>query len=193
MGFEAPRATAAVTEASAAATAAPAPPGHPGVWGPSRVCFRCDQPGHFYAEYRAIPPALLNTCPPVPDITPQGDQQASYSATSPGDYASSSGEHGHLLPTPPATHGPPASSDSSWSFSTARAVMSQFCPPGESVYSSGTVSSSSARIIPTSAFAAQSHNSRSEFWTGDSGASCHMTNDASKMYCVRPPSLTKNK
>ena len=65
--------------------------------------------------------------------------------------------------------------------------MTQFCPPGESVYSSGTVSSSSDRIVPTSAFAAQSHNSRSDVWTGDSGASCHMTNDASKMYCVRPP------
>ncbi|CAM9755395.1 unnamed protein product [Ascophyllum nodosum] len=29
----------------------------------------------------------------------------------------------------------------------------------------------------------------SDFWIGDSGASCHMTNDASKMYCVRPPPL----
>ena len=59
--------------------------------------------------------------------------------------------------------------------------------PGESVYSSGVVSSSSARIVPTGAFAAQSHNSSSDFWIGGSGASCHMTNDASKMYCVRSP------
>ena len=36
-------------------------------------------------------PAPLNTCPPAPYITPQGGQQANYSATSPGDYASSSG------------------------------------------------------------------------------------------------------
>ena len=43
-----------------------------------RVCFRCGQPGHFYAECRAIPPAPLNTCPPAPYITPQGDQQANY-------------------------------------------------------------------------------------------------------------------
>ena len=49
--------------------------------------------------------------------------------------------------------------------------------------------SSSGRIIPTSAFAAQSQNSRSDFWIGDSGASCYMTNDTSRMYCVRP-SLT---
>ena len=163
------------------------PPGHPGGWGPPRICFRCGQPGHFYAGCRAIPPAPLNTCPPVPYTTPQGDYQANYSATSPGDYASSSGQHEQQMPTPPAPHGPPASSDSSWSFSTDRAVMTQFCPPGESVHSSGIVCSSSAQITPNSAFAVQSHNSRSDFWIGDSGASCHMTNDACKMYCMRPP------
>ena len=65
--------------------------------------------------------------------------------------------------------------------------MTQFCPPGESMDWSGFVSNSSARIVPNSAFASQSHKSRSEFWVGDSGASCHMTNDASKMYCMRPP------
>ena len=163
------------------------PPGHPGGWGPPRICFRCGQPGHFYAECRAVPPAPLNTCPPVPYTTPQGDYQANYSATSPGDYASSSGQHEQQMPTPPAPHGPPASSDSSWSFSTDRAVMTQFCPPGESVHSSGIVCSSSAQTTPNSAFAVQSHNSRSDFWIGDSGASCHMTNDACKMYCMRPP------
>ena len=52
---------------------------------------------------------------------------------------------------------------------------------------SGSMSGSAVRILPTSAFVAQSPNSRIEFWIGDSGASCHMTNDASKMYCVRPP------
>ena len=65
--------------------------------------------------------------------------------------------------------------------------MTQFCPPGEFVDLSGFVSNCSARIVPNSAFVSQSHNSRSEFWIGDSGASCHMTNDASKMYCMRPP------
>ena len=49
------------------------------------------------------------------------------------------------------------------------------------------MSNSSARIVLNSAFASQSHKSRSDFWVGDSGASCHMTNDASKMYCMRPP------
>ena len=155
------------------------PPGHSGGWGPSRVCFRWGQPGHFYAECRAVPP--------VPYITPQDGQHANYSSTSPGDYASSSGEHRHLMPTPQAPQATPASSDSSCSFSTERAVMTQFCPQGESVDLSGFVSNSSARMVPNSAFASQSHNSRSDFWIGDSGASCHMTNDASKMYCMRPP------
>ena len=40
--------------------------------------------------------------------------------------------------------------------------------------------------MSTSAFAAQPQNSRGDFWIGDSGASCHMTNNTSKMYCVRP-------
>ena len=64
--------------------------------------------------------------------------------------------------------------------------MTQFCPLGESIDWSGFVSNSSARIVPNGAFASQSHKSRSDFWIGDSGASCHMTNDASKMYCMRP-------
>ena len=67
--------------------------------------------------------------------------------------------------------------------------MTQFCPPGESVGMSGFVFSTSVTIIPTRAFATQSHTNRSDFWIGDSGASCHMTNDASKMYCMRPPPL----
>ena len=158
------------------------------------------QPGHFYVECRAIPPAPLNTCPPAPYTTPQGDPQANYSAISPGDYASSSGrEYGQQMPTPAAPHGPPLPSASSWSFSTDRAVMTQFCPPDEFVSLSGIVSSSSTRTVPArvtrsssnnylhSVFAAQSKDSSSHVWIGDSGASCHVTNKASKVYCVRPP------
>ena len=74
------------------------PPGHLGGWVPSRVWFRCGHPGNFYAECRAVPPAPLNVCPPAPYVTPQHDPQANYSVTSPGDYASSSGEHGNLMP-----------------------------------------------------------------------------------------------
>ena len=163
------------------------PPGHSGGWGPWRVCFRCGQPGHFCAECRTVPSAPLNACPPAPYNTPQHDHQANYSATSPGDYASSSEEYGHQMPTPPAPQGTPTPSDSSWSFSTERAVMTQFCPPGESVGLSGFVSNSSDRVVPNSAFASQSHNSRSDIWIGDNDVSCRMTNDASKMYFMRPP------
>ena len=96
------------------------------------------------------------------------------------------------MPTPPAPQGTPSSFDSSWSFSTERAVMTQFCPPGESVDWSGFVSSNSA-IVPNSAFASQSHKSRSEFWIGDSGASCHITNDASRCTAGDQLSFTKKK
>ena len=161
------------------------PPGHSGGWRPSRVCFRCGQPGHFYAECRAVPPA--------PYITPQDDQQANYASTSPGDYASSSGERRHLMPHAAG----PARNAGVFRFVLElldRAGRDEpVLSPGESVDWSGFVSNSSARMVPNSAFASQSHNSRSDFWIGDSGVSCHMTNDASKMYCMRPPHFDKKK
>ena len=97
------------------------------------------------------------------------------------------------MPTPPATHGPLLPSDSSCKFSTDQAMMTQFCPSGEFVSSSGILNNSSTRRIPASvtrqflsnylpsAFAAQPKDSRSGVWIGDSGASCHMTDDATKM------------
>ena len=84
-------------------------------------------------------------------------------------------------------------------FSTDWAMMTQFRPSGVSVSLSGIVSSSSTRTIPVrvtrpssnnylhNALAAQSKGSSKDVWIGDSGASCHMTNEASKMYCVRLP------
>ena len=44
----------------------------------------------------------------------------------------------------------------------------------------------SSNYLP-SAFAAQSKDNSSDVWIRESGGSCHMTNDASKMYCVNPP------
>ena len=127
------------------------PSGHPGRWGQSRVCFRCHKPGHVYAECRAIPPAPLNTYPPAPYTAPRGDSQENYSTISPGNYAfSPGGDYGQQMPTPPAPHGPPVPSDSSCNFSIDRAVMTQFCPPGEFVSSTGIVSNSLTRIIPPS-------------------------------------------
>ena len=163
MGFIAPHATAAAAKTSAAITAAATTSAAETTrtfWRVGTiacVCFRCGQPGHFYAECRAVPPAPLNACPPPPYNTPQDNPQANYSAASPEGYVTSSGEYGHQMPTMLAPQGTPAPSDSPWSFSTERAVMTQFCPPGESVDMSGFVSGSSVRIIPTS-LARSQHN-----------------------------------
>ena len=109
------------------------------------------------------------------------------------------------MPTPPAPHEPPVSSDSFWIFSIDPAVMTQSCPSGEVVSSSGIITNSSTRRIPASvprpfssnylpsAFAAQSKDNSSDIWIGDSGASCHMTNDATKICCVGPPAQTSGK
>ena len=43
----------------------------------------------------------------------------------------------------------------------------------------------SSNYLP-SAFAAQSKDNSSDVWIRESGGSCHMTNDASKMYCGEP-------
>ena len=154
------------------------PSGHPGRVGTTACLFLSWPAPTFLCRMSIDTSHAAKHLSPSTYTTPQGDQQANYSASSPGDCASSSGEHGQLMPTPPAPHGPPEPSVSSWSFSTDRAVMTQFCPPSDSVYLGRIVSSSSAKIIPTSAFAAQSQNSRSDFWIGDSGASYHVTNDA---------------
>ena len=79
--------------------------------------------------------------------------------------------------------------------------MTQFCPPGEFVSSNGILYNSSTSRVPTSVprpftsnflpseFAAQSKDNIRDIRIGDSGASCHVTNDATKMYCVRHPPL----
>ena len=174
---------------------------HPGEWGPSRVCLRCGQPGHFYAEYRAIPPVPLNKYPPAHSYTAsQSNPHANYSTNSPGNYASSSGGYyGQQMPAPPAPDGPPVPSDSCYNSSTDRAGMTQFFPPGEFASWNGILYNISTRRVQASvprpftsnflpsAFAAQSKDNISDVWTGDSGASCHMANGATKLYCVRPP------
>ena len=100
----------------------------------------------------------MNTCPTALYTAPQSDQQANCFAISPGDYASSSAEHEQQMPPPPAPHGPPVPSDSSWSFSTDRAVVTQFCPPGESVSLRGSVSNSLTRRIPADVTRSSSNN-----------------------------------
>ena len=48
------------------------PPGHPSGWVSSRVCFRCGQPEHFYAECRAIPARAAKHMPPSTVHYPAG-------------------------------------------------------------------------------------------------------------------------
>ena len=102
------------------------------------------------------------------------------------------------MPALPALHGPPVPSDSCWNSSTNRAVITQFGPPGEFVSSNGILYNSSTRRVSARvdrpftssflprAFAALSKNNTSDIWIEGGGASCHMTNDATRMYCVRP-------
>ena len=80
------------------------------------------------------------------------------------------------MPAPPAPHGPPVPSESSWNSSIGWAVITQFCPPGEYVSSSGILSNSSTRRVWASeprpfsskylpsAFAAQSKDNSSDIY-----------------------------
>ena len=145
------------------------PAQHSGGWGPSRVCFRCGKHGHFLSECRAV--------------------AATYSH--PEDYADFGS--GPLLsqsaPAPSDPHGPPVPSESSWSSFSEQATLEQFAPPGkssvpnESMVGEVTVPGSYLH----SAFVVQSGSNGDDVWIADSGASCHMTHDRTRMYNARPP------
>ena len=158
------------------------PAQHAGGWGPSRVCFRCGKHGHFLSEYRAVPP----TRSPDPYT---GAQAATYSYSE--DYADfgSGLPPSQSPPAPPDLHGPPVPSESSWSSSSEQATLAQFAPPGkfhvpnESVVGDVTVPGSYLH----SAFVVQSGSNDDDVWIADSGASCHMTHDRTRMYNARPP------
>ena len=87
---------------------------------------------------------------------------------------------------PPTPHEPPAPSESSWTSSVNRAVVAQFAPPGKYERSRGFYSTFPGVSLPN-AFAVQTAET-TDVWIGDSGASRHMTNDASQMYDARPRS-----
>ena len=90
---------------------------------------------------------------------------------------------------PPDPHGPPVPSESSSSSFTEQATLAQFAPPGklrvpsESVVGNVTVPGS----YQHSAFAVQLGSSEDDVWIADSGASCHMKHDRTRIYNVRPP------
>ena len=158
------------------------PAQYSGGWGPSRVCFRCGKHGHFLSECRAVPP----TRSPDPYTSAQAATH-SYSE----DYADfgSGLSPSQSAPAPPDLHGPPVPSESSWSSFSEQATLAQFAPPGkfnvpnESVVGNVTVPGSYLH----SAFVVQSGNNEDDVWIADSGASCQMTHDRTRMYNARPP------
>ena len=85
-------------------------------------------------------------------------------------------------------HGPPVPSSSSSSF-TEQATLAQFAPPGKLRVRSkmfvGDVTVPGSYLH--SVFVVQSGNSEDDVWIADSGASCHMTHDKTRMYNARPP------
>ena len=84
---------------------------------------------------------------------------------------------------------PSASSESSSSSFSGQVILAQFAPPGkfhvpnESVVGDVTVPGSYLH----SAFVVHSGSSEDDVWISDSGASCHMTHDRTRIYNVRPP------
>ena len=92
-------------------------------------------------------------------------------------------------PAPPDPHGPPVPSKSSSSSFSEQAILAQFTSPGklkvsnESVVGDVTVPGSYLH----SALKVQSGSNEDDVWIADSGASCHMTHDRTRIYNVRPP------
>ena len=104
------------------------PAQHSGGWGPSRVCFRCSQHGHFMSECRAVPP-IPNTRLPGPYV---GAQAATYSYS--GDYANFESRRPPPLQSataPPDPHGQPVPSVLSSSSFTNQTTLAQFSPPAK--------------------------------------------------------------
>ena len=133
-------------------------------------------------ECRAVPP----TRSPDPYT---GAQAATYSYSEDYTYFRSDPPPSQSAPAPPDLHGPPVPSESSWSSFSEQATLAQFAPPGkfhvpnESVVGDVTVPGSYLH----SAFVVQSGSSEDGVWIADSGASCYMTHDRTRMYNARLP------
>ena len=120
-----------------------------------------------------------------------GAQVATYSYSE--DYADfgSGPPPSQSAAAPPDLHGLPVPSEPSWSSSSEQASLAQFAPPGkfhvpnESLVGDDTVPGSYLH----SAFVVQSGSNEDDVWIVDSGASCHMTHDRTRMSNARPPPL----
>ena len=86
-------------------------------------------------------------------------------------------------------HGPPVSSESSWSSFADQTTLAQFAPPGKSRVWSASVVGNVA--VPGSylhsAFIVQLGSSDDDVWIADTGASLHTTHDGKILYNLRPP------
>ena len=149
--------------------------------GPSRVCFRCGKHGHFLSECRAVPPTRF----PGPYT---GAQATTYLDEDYADFGSGP-PPSQSAPAPPDQHGPPVPSESSWSSFSEQATLAQFAPPGKSHVPNESVVGDVT--VPASylhgAFVVQSGSNEDDVWIADSGVSCHMTHDGTRMYNARPP------
>ena len=151
-------------------------------WDLSCVCFRCGKHRHFLSECRAVPP----TCFPDPYT---GAQAATYLYSEDHADFGSGPPPSQSAPAPPDLDGPPVPSESSSSSFSEQATLAQFAPPGkfhvpnESVVGDVTVPGSYLH----SAFVVQSGSNDDDVWIADSGASCHMTHDRTRMHNARPP------
>ena len=125
--------------------------------------------------------------PPIPDPY-AGAQAATYSYSE--DYADygSSPPSSQSAPVPPDLHGLPVPSESSSSSYSEQATLTQFGSPGklhepsESMIGDVTLPGSYVH----SAFVVQSASNEGDAWIADSGASCRMTHDRTRIYDVRP-------
>ena len=133
-------------------------------------------------ECRAVPPTRF----PDPYT---GAQAATYLHSEDNADFGSGPLPSQSAPAPPDLHGSPVPSESSWSSFSEQATLAQFAPPGkthvpnESVVGDVTVPGSYLH----SAFVVQSGSNADDVWIADSGASCHMTHDRTRMYNARPP------
>ena len=112
-----------------------------------------------------------------------GAQAATYSYSEGYTDFGSDPPPSQSAPAPPDPHVPPVPSESSSSSFTEQATLAQFAPPGkfhvpsESVVGDVTVPGSYLH----SAFVVQSGSNEDDAWIPDSGASCPMTHDRTRI------------
>ena len=132
------------------------------------------------SECRAVPPTHF----PGPYT---GAQAATYLDEDYVDFGSGP-PPSQSAPAQPDQHGSPVPSESSWSSFSEQATLAQFAPPGKSHVPNKSVVGDvtvPGRYLQ-SAFVVQSGSNEDDVWIAESGASCHMTHNGTRMYNARP-------